>query len=172
MAFDATFSRPLICIRAAWRGNAGWVAAVLGLAVGFVLYWIVGTVLMNGQAVAVEFHQTQVHIVPPSAIRRDLYIQVDAPPARNCTRTSQNLMYRDIDGQRFYYPLSSAMNGRGFPGSRYNFWLVVSLPSSMPDGDYQFIQRSSYVCSWFGGFINRRLTYQSDPEQIHIGAVP
>lgn len=156
---------------AAWRGRAGWVAALIGLAAGGFGYWALGDSLMQSQPVEVQIRSVDVIAAPPGTVERTLHVKMESPPSPFCTRLSQQLMYRDnAAGVREYYPLGSSLNGVGFPGSKYDFTLILSLPSAMPAGDYQYIQRSAYSCSWIGGFIQRRIAYQSKPMTVHVVA--
>ena len=82
---------------------------------------------------------------------------------------------------RHYYPLGSAVNGRGFGNRSENpppvaglgvtgglFTLVMALPGHLPSGDYWLIQRSLYTCSWAWGLLTRSIPYESPPLKVVV----
>jgi hypothetical protein len=158
------------CTRSCWGTRLGYLAAAAGLLLSLGIYWSLGDILAMQQSIDVRFHKIEVIDVAPNAVGRILQIEQVSSPSPACTRVTQQLMYRDIAGKRFYYPLSSALNGSGFGGSRLDFTLVVPLPASIEPGDYTFVQRSIYICSWLGGFVSRRIPWQSEPQIVHVGA--
>lgn len=167
----ATSSRsgPLAWLQAAWNAGTGWMAAVVGLCVGIVVYQTIGEALTRAQPVEVTIHRIEVINSPPGVRGQTLFVEMESPTATNCRRITEQLLYRDVNGKRFYYPVGSALDGMGFFGSHYAFTLVLSLPTDMQPGEYSYIQRSAYNCDWLGGFISRRLFYQTSPRLIHIG---
>ena len=152
------------------HGNPMLVAAAI--AIGVMLYALGGVLMGRTQPVEVAVHSIAVVTAAPGVAGRALEIEVTAPEADNCTRTSQQFLYQDVRGRRFYYPIGSALNGAGFAGSKTDFTLVLSLPTTLQAGDYYFVQRSAYICNWFGGFISRRLTYQTPERLVHLGPGP
>ena len=160
--------RALTCVHACWSMRWGWCAAPLGLVIGILAYVVAGHLLAKTQPTAVEIHQIDVVDAPAGVEHHALQLELTVPPAKNCTRLTQQLLYRDVGARRFYYPLGSAINGMGFAGSRWNFVLVLPLPPGLQPGDYQFVQRSIYTCSWLGGFVQQRIAYQTPDHTVHI----
>lgn len=152
--------------------NGNPLLVILAMAAGVLLYALGGIILMHAQPTEVAVNHIAIVTAAPGVLGRALEVQVLAPESKNCTRTSQEFLYQDIGGRRFYYPLGSVLNGLGFSGSQLDFTLVLSLPSTLKEGDYYFIQRAAYDCDWFGGFLSRRLTYQTPERLLHLGPGP
>jgi hypothetical protein len=171
---DHALAWPLTCVHAAWRTQAGWMAALVGLVFAWTLSWIAGSYFEQSQPVQTQIRSVTVTEVPPGSIERSLRIEIVSPPATNCTRMSQQLLYRFDNGSHTFYPLGSALNGSGFNssmkiGQALSFVLILSVPSGTPAGEYMFIHRSVYTCTYLGGFLERRITYEAPPVPVHMG---
>lgn len=156
----------LRCVRGAWGSALGPFALLAGFLAAWGVTALYGSMLVKAQPVAVNIQSITVHDAPPGTVERSLRIEMESPPAGNCTRTSQHLLRQGP----LYFPLGSALNGMGFSGSVARFTIVLSLPTAMPAGDYEYLQRSSYTCSWLGGFVQRRIMYQSLAMPVTIAA--
>lgn len=152
--------------------NGNPLLVILAMAAGVLLYALGGVVLVSTQPTEVAVNHIAIVTAAPGVLGRALEVRVLAPESKNCTRTSQEFLFQDIGDRRFYYPLGSVLNGRGFTGSQQDFTLVLSLPSTLKEGDYFFIQRAAYDCDWLGGFLSRRMTYQTPARMVHLGPGP
>ncbi len=171
---DHTLAWPLTCVHAAWRTQAGWIAALVGLAFAWTLSWIAGNYFEHSQPVQTQVRSVTVMDVPPGSIERSLRIEIQSPPAPNCVRISQQLLYQFNNGSHIFYPLGSALNGGGFNRSwrsdrPLSFVLILSVPSGTPPGEYMFVHRSIYTCSYLGGFVERRIVFEAPQVPVLVG---
>ena len=164
--------RNMTCIKVAWRGHNGWMAAAAGIFIGLVLYFNGADYLASRQPTVSVVQDLTVVVMPGDAVNRDLRVTITAPTPHNCWRMSQQLLYRDDpDGHRTFFPLGSALNGRGFTASVQldgTYHLVISLPSYIQTGRYKFIQRSMYHCTWLWDMIARDITFETAPIPVEI----
>jgi hypothetical protein len=156
------------CIKSHFHNGYWWVSITTGLLFAMFLTWFTGMALVSFQPTEVKIENIRVFTAADDTRQKSLVVDLERSSANNCTSTSQQILYQDrqIDGKnrRYYFPLGSALNGKG---PVLEFSLVLALPPLEP-GKYQFVQRSAYICEWAGGFITRRIAYQTDPQTVSI----
>jgi len=163
------------CVRSAWRSPLGWRSAVTALVVTWGSQWMIGRTFEAFQPVATEVLSVEMQNAPVRPATQMLQVETEAPPTGSCTRLSLNMLYRTSGGPPFIYPLGSAINGEALNPSEQSPTrrrIVLNLPVSptIPTGDYRFVHRGFFLCSWLGGLIQRRLHYESPAFPVHVGA--
>ena len=149
-------------------------AVVSGVCLAPLIQFFVALWLVQTEPTTTEVHKMDVVVVPGEALNRDLRITLYAPMPQSCWRVNQHLLYRiGADGVPVYYPLGSALNGGEFkspgmppPGGR--FVLVLPLPPSIQHGEYWFVSRAMYSCSWGWGWMARDIPFQTEPVRVVI----
>lgn len=97
-----------------------------------------------------------------------LTVHATGPPAKNCLRFTQHLLFYDEENQhlsvelteanrldkpvRHYAPLGMAMNGLGFTSVPV-FSATLFVPPNVPSGRWVYQARSAYLCTVFPGFV-------------------
>jgi len=173
----------MTCLASAWRSNLGWVSALATLALTWGGLWTAGWSLEQGQPVTSKILTVEVLQARTDAVARTLRVEFTTPHPGNCIRFAIEGLYQETAGVPVYYPLGTALNGSGFAGRNgatfgtrtqvsqpLNFVVMLALPSTIPDGLYQFVYRSLYTCSWLGGFVVRRIQYEAPPVPVWVGA--
>lgn len=111
-----------------------------------------------------------------------IIVKISGPPAKDCARFTQHLIYRDNQPerpadefhnrpwyQRDYVPLAMAVNGIGF-SSVGDFSVTLQVPPGVPGGRWNYVSRSLYICTVFPGFA-RLVESASRPYQIDLKAI-
>lgn len=124
-------------------------AAGCALALAAELWW------MANQPNIIEVHS--VDIIDQVDGGHTLLVDSSGPPAQDCLRFSQHVIYRDrtssVDGsKRDYVPLAMAVNGTGF-SSVADFTVMLFVAPEVPAGDWLYVNRSVYACTVFPGFV-------------------
>jgi hypothetical protein len=152
----------------------------LGLTCGAL--WFSGLSLDKIQPEQNQLRDVAVLDAPGGTTDRTLRVEYNAPPAGSCVKFSQHLLRQMRPGTPTFYSLGSTMSGGGFgtPNGAtlielarrvksQDFVQMLSIPASIPDGQYEYVYRSVYTCVWLGGLIQRRIPYEAPPVQIRIG---
>jgi hypothetical protein len=84
------------------------------------------------------------------------------------------MLFRTGAGVPLVYPLGSAIAADGQntewqPAMPHHVVLTLPISPTIPEGDYQFVHRSFYLCSWLGGLIQHHLNYQSRTLSVRVG---
>jgi hypothetical protein len=105
----------------------------------------------------------------------DVYFK--APESRNCLRWTQHLLYKnnhDADKltpgdrlTRIYIPLGSALSGGTFPVSTGELEASMRLPYGIPLGEWQYVNRTAYVCTIWPGF-TRVIEAETAPQTVIV----
>lgn len=164
---------PLRCLRStSKRQRVGSVLCGAAIAVGInfgIAGWLAKTEPSNATIVSLAVVTT-----PGTVSNRDIEVTISTPIPRACRRTNQHLLYRvGDDGVPRYFPLGSALNGAGFKSPGLNppvgkFVLSLALPPSIPSGEYWYVSRSVYACSWFWGWFSRDIADETPPVKVVI----
>lgn len=162
---------PLGCLMSAWRSGLRWPAIVGGVVLAFVAWQGVGALLERAEPVRTVVHGAQIVVTDGTAANRSLQVDFTAPLPTGCVRVSQYALYDQREGgQVRYYPLGSALTGSGLArsGQQVPVRVVLALPDAIPVGEYQFVHRSAFSCSWAWGLFSRQITYESEPVGVAV----
>jgi hypothetical protein len=157
---------PLRSVLAAWSTYLGLVSFAIALSFTWGGLWFAGWTYQAMQPVKSEISGVELLNIPARAVIQMLRVTIESPHSADCTRLSQTMLFKGERGRAIVYPLGSSMSGDrldlAWPSAtRHSFVLNLPIPPAVPDGEYRFLYRSIYVCSWLGGLIQRRLHYDS-----------
>ena len=160
---------------AAWRTHLGWISFAIALAFTWGGLWLAGWTFTEMQPVRSEVRSVEVLTAPARAVVQVLRVVIETPHTANCTRLSQNMLFQSDHGVASIYPLGSSMSGDGLgiawvSVTQHDFVLNLPIPPAIPDGEYKFLYRNVYLCSWLWGVIQNRLHYDSPPILVRVGA--
>ena len=166
---------PVRCVRTVWGTHLGLVSFAISLSLTWGGLWFAGWTYQAMQSVASEISGVELLNIPTRTVIQMLRVTIESPHSGDCTRLSQTMLFRGERSRAVIYPLASSMSGDGldmvWPSAKqHNFVLNLPIPPAIPDGEYNFLYRSVYVCSWLGGLVQRRLHYDSPPVAVRIGA--
>lgn len=128
------------------------------------------------QPILMVVHSIDVTDLP--AGDRVMLVTSSGPPAKDCIRFTQHLIYRDGEPRppdadhkeqwilRDYTPLAMAMNGLGF-SSVADFRVRLYVPPEVGNGMWIYQSRSLYLCTVFPG-LARFSQSASKPYQIEL----
>jgi hypothetical protein len=179
-------SRPhfwaLRCVLSAWRTQLGWISFAVALSATWGGLWLIGFGFEKAQPVETVVDNVAVLYAPRGTAQRTLRVEITAPPRGNCVRFSLQFLHHDGPGASTFYPLGSSISGDGFntgigpavdahtPAAKpLDFVLMLSIPASIPDGQYQYVFRSLYTCLWLGGLVQRRILFEAPPVSLRVG---
>ena len=160
---------------AAWRTHLGWVSFAIVLSLTWSGLWLAGWTYQAIQPVRSEIGSVELLDVPARPVIQMLRVTIKSPHSSDCTRLSQTMLFQGERGRAIVYPLGSSISGDGLDliwksATQHEFVLNLPVPPAIPDGNYRFLYRSVYVCSWLGGLIQRQLHFDSQPFSIRLGA--
>jgi hypothetical protein len=115
----------------------------------------------------VTIKHIDVRPVPDTKGARWLDVFLVGPPAKNCLRFSQHLLYKDNGSIRQYYPLGSALNGANFSSSDQEIEISLRLPYGLPQGEWWYIDRSVYTCVIWPGLI-KQIQSETPPTKVVV----
>ncbi len=159
----------------AWGTHLGMASCTIALSLTWGGLWLAGRTYAAMQAVKSEITGVELLNIPTRTVNQMLRVTIESPHSGDCTRLSQTMLFQGGRGKVFIYPLGASMSGDGLDlawpsATRHDFLLNLPIPPAIPDGEYRFLYRSVYVCSWLGGLIQRRLHYDSLPVAVRVGA--
>jgi hypothetical protein len=137
-------------------------SAALGVSIAFAgEYWLLSvkpnmTIIKEISVKAVDGHAN-----------RWLEVTLYAPPADDCVRQSQHLIFSDKDDIRTFIPLGSALNGMKFSSPRTDLVVSLELPPGIPPGIWYYVDRSVYTCVIWPGFVTQHET-ETSPTKVVI----
>ena len=163
-----------MCVLASWRTPLGWISFAIALSLTWGGLWLAGWTFTQMQPVKSEVRSVKTLNAPARTVVQMLQVVIATPHTANCTRLSQNMLFQDEHGTASIYPLGSSMSGDGLgigwmSVTQHDFVLNLPIPAAIPDGEYKFLYRSVYLCSWLGGVIQNRLHYDSLPVLVRVG---
>jgi hypothetical protein len=166
---------PLTCVLTVWRTHLGWVSFAIVLSLTWSGLWFAGWTYQAMQPVRSEISSVELLDVPARPVIQMLRVMIDSPHSGECTRLSQTMLFKSEHGKAIIYPLGSSISGDGLglnwtSVTQHDFVLNLPVPPAIPDGNYKFLYRSVFVCSWLGGLIQRQLHFDSQPFAIRLGA--
>jgi hypothetical protein len=165
---------PLIWVVSAWRTHLGLLAFLLALGLTWGGLWLDGRAFMGVQPARSEVRRVQVLSASAHSVVPVLQVEIEASHSPNCTRMSQNVLYRQERDSTVVYLLGLSITGDGLgtawpSATEHGFLLNLPIPSAIPEGEYEYSYRSVYLCSWLGGFLQRRVSFDSPPVPVRVG---
>lgn len=93
-----------------------------------------------------------------------LEVTLHGPPATNCVRQSQHLLFSDANKLRTFIPLGSALNGMSYSSPATDLKVTLDIPPGT-HGEWIYIDRSMYTCIIWPGLVK---LYQSETPHMRI----
>jgi hypothetical protein len=169
-------------LRATLRTPLGWIAVVVTLMLTWGSLWAVEWGFQQIQPVESSVSNVTLIEAPVGTGGRTLQVDVTMPAPGNCIRMATAFLHKDAPGVPTFYLLGTTFNGYGFgarggalfdtrmaPGRPMSFVMVLPVPSSIPDGKYQFIYGNLYSCQVLGGLLVWRIPYAAPPVTVWVG---
>lgn len=131
----------------ALKSKSGWLGVLGGALLALALWYGLPAFLARREVVGVTVESSRVDLVDADKPAIALEVKGTALLSQWCRRLTTHSLV-DL-GARRIYPLQPINSGAGFtPPWRGDFDIVLSIPPSIPAGDYKLTIRSVYDCAW------------------------
>lgn len=95
---------------------------------------------------------------------RELTATVKTSFSRGCDKITYHMLESNVNGKINYYSLPPSIGGSNYSLSSNDYAVHITLPDTLPSGEYNYTIRSLYLCNFYG----MTLFYPTETKPVHI----